>query len=204
MLGWRIWRSAFPYRGVTHNLSVNSPVWMNYVGLIGDPREPNSNSLQVCVEGLEEGPLYCSAQLAGCCFNGRWEINGDLMTVGRTQCNNRVLVRRRPSTLVSQDNYPHGCTHTHTRIRAYVHKTYTQTHSVNPQTHKHIHVYRRTQSEHESDFYWFVSKEVLQSSAISAPRLITSTTNGANSQPANPPVWQKTANLCIGDVVCEE
>lgn len=54
-----------------HNLFVNSAVWMNYVGLIGDPREPNSVSLLVCVEGLEEGPHYCSAQLSGCCFNGR-------------------------------------------------------------------------------------------------------------------------------------
>lgn len=54
-----------------HNLFVNSAVWMNYVGLIGDPREPNSDSLLVCVEGLEEGPHYCSAQLSGCCFNGR-------------------------------------------------------------------------------------------------------------------------------------
>lgn len=106
-----VWCSAFPYRGVTHNLFVNSAVWMNYVGLIGDPREPNSNSLLVCVEGLEEGPLYCSAQLTGCCFNGRWEINGNLMTVGRTQCNNRVLVQHRPSTLVSQYNYLHGCAH---------------------------------------------------------------------------------------------
>lgn len=33
------------------NLFVNSAIWMNYVGLIGDPREPNSNSLLVCVGG---------------------------------------------------------------------------------------------------------------------------------------------------------
>lgn len=34
---------------------MNSAVWVSYVGLIGDPREPNSNSLLVCVRGLEEG-----------------------------------------------------------------------------------------------------------------------------------------------------
>lgn len=65
------WSSSFSYVAVTHNLFVNSAIWMKYEGLIGDPREPNSNSLLVCVKGLEEGPLHCSAQLTGCCFNGR-------------------------------------------------------------------------------------------------------------------------------------
>lgn len=113
-----------PYRRVTHNLFVNSAVWMNYEGLIGDPREPNSNSLLVCVEGLEEGPLHCSALLTGCCSNGRWEINGDLMTVGRAQRNNRVLLHRWPSTLVSEDNYLHGCTHTHIHIQELIFERY--------------------------------------------------------------------------------
>lgn len=125
---------------------------MNYEGLIGDPREPNSNSLLVCVKGLEEGPLYCSAQLAGCCFNGRWEINGDLMTVGRTQRNNRVLVQRGPSTLVSHGKCLHGCTYKNKHTCAHI--------WLIPRTHKHTGVCRCTQGENESNFYWFVTKEV--------------------------------------------
>lgn len=52
---------------------------------------------------------------------------------------------------------------------------------------KQTHLYGRMQSENESVFYWFVSKEVLQSSAIGAPCLIMSKANKANSQPAKPP-----------------
>lgn len=187
---------AFPYRGITHNLFVNSAVWMNYEGLIGDPREPNSNSLLVCVEGLEEGPLYCSAQLTGCCFNGRWEINGDLMTVGRTQRNNRVLAQRRPSTLVSQDNFLHGCTH----IQAYMCKNVHTKTSPDAQTHSYTDA-RGVKMKASID----LSVKKFCSHLPSAhPAIITSKTNGANSQPANPPMWQKKANLCIADMVCEE
>ena len=68
--------------------------------------------------------------------------------------------------------------------------------------HKNIDMYRCTLSENY--FYWFVSYEILQSSATSAPCLIRSKTNWANSQPANPPVWQKKANLCIGNMERKE
>lgn len=173
---------------------------MNYEGLIGDPREPNSNSLLVCVKGLQEGPLYCSAQLAGCCFNGRWEINGDLMTVGRTQRNNRVLVQRGPSTLVSQGKCLHGCTYTDTQTQAYM-----RTHlDYPPDTRTHWCVRMHAEWKWKRLLLICHQRSFVHSSAISAPRLIMRKTNWANFQPANPPMWQKKANLCIGDVVCEE
>lgn len=179
-----------------HNLFVNSAVWMNYVGLIGDPREPNSNSLLVWVQGLEEGPLYCSAQLTGCCFNGRWEINGNLMTVGRTQCNNRGPLQRRPSTLVSQGNYLHGCTHKY----KYTHRNILL---IPRNWHTNILTDAHTVKMKVPSIDLSVEK-FCSHQASSAPCLTITKTNWANSQAANPPVWQKKDNLCIGDMVCEE
>lgn len=185
--------SAFPYR--THNLFVNSAIWMKYVALIGDPREPNSNSSLVCVEVLEEGPMYCSAQLTDCCFNGRWEINGDLMTVGRTQHNNRVLAQRRPSTLVSLDNYVHECTYTHIKS-IHVWNVLTK----NIPSNKHICTEaRRVKMSIDLSVKKFCSHlpsvHPVSSQAKQMELIL---------KPANPPMWQKKANLCIADMVCEE
>lgn len=112
---------------------------MNYVGLISDPPEPNSNSLLLRVEGLRwvRGPDYCTAPLRGCCFNGGREINGRLMTAGRTRSNNGVLIQRRPRTLVNQD--PSAWMHTH---KAALHvknvsgkKIHTKKQPVRPERH---------------------------------------------------------------------
>lgn len=81
---------------------------------------------------------------------------------------------------------------------------HTWNYSLILQAPRHIHMYRYMSEKDSHRIYWFVSKEVLQSSIISASHLITSKTNRANSQPGNPPVWQKEANLCIGDMVCGE
>lgn len=158
---------SFSYRGVTHNLFVNSAIWMKYEGLIGDPREPNSNSLLECVKGLEEGPLHCSAQLTGCCFNGRWEINGDLMTVGRTLCNNRVLT----------------------------HQT--------PQTHKHIYMDACRVKMKVSSIDLSVKKFCSHLPSVHPVSSRAKQTELIHNPP-NPPLWPKKANLCTGDMVCEE
>lgn len=46
--------------------------------------------------GWRKGPAALSgSRLAGFCFDGRREINGDLMAVGRARCNNMVLATLR-------------------------------------------------------------------------------------------------------------
>lgn len=52
-----------PPTDIARNLLVNSAIWMKYGGLIGDPQEPNSDSLLEHVKGAGgRGPLHCSAR----------------------------------------------------------------------------------------------------------------------------------------------